>query len=110
MKKNEKNIIYKNPFINNVILTKKKIISCRPLQVTSFCILLLLFIHLLVNPRMGCIEGGGTRLKKKTDVGCLRQRKGEAGQQRKGKEKGKRDAAAWSRAEQRKRGGTQTFF
>ena len=46
----------------------------------------------------------------KTDVGCLGQKEGEAGQQRKEKEKGKRGATAWSRAEQRKRGGTQAFF
>ena len=31
------------------------------------------------------MEGGGTRLERKTDVGCLGQRKGEAARRKKGR-------------------------
>ena len=33
---------------------------------------------------MGCMEGGGTGLKRETDVGCLGQRKGEVARRKKG--------------------------
>ena len=45
---------------------------------------MIFFIHLLVNPRRGCMEGGETRLERRTDVGGLGQRKREAARRKGG--------------------------